>query len=172
MHKIYLILVTFVVFTSCASAQEKSPDTIVYREVNDVALKAYIFKPARPGKNRPAILFFHGGGWRIGEPAWTFYRAKEFADHGMVAICIQYRLANGGLTPADGVEDACAAFAWARTHAVEWGIDPKRVAGYGLSAGGHLVTSASVANCSRQSDWTRVSSKCHATVFAGAKYER
>jgi acetyl esterase len=55
---------------------------------------------------------------------------------------VEYRLANNGLTPIDGVEDACAAFAWARMHAKSLGLDSRRVAGYGVSAGGHLVAAA------------------------------
>jgi acetyl esterase len=87
-------------------------------------------------------LFFHGGAWRIGDASWTCGRAKEFAEKGIVSISVEYRLANNGLTPIDGVEDACAAFAWTRSHAKELGIDVKRVAGYGVSAGGHLVAAA------------------------------
>src|SRR5437016_14030428 len=42
---------------------------------------------------------------------------------------------NAGLTPVDSVEDACAAFAWARRRAKQLSIDTNRVAGYGVSAG-------------------------------------
>ena len=71
-----------------------------------------------------------------------FGRAKEFAADGIVAISIDYRLANNGLTPIESVEDACDAFTWARAHAKQFGIDPQRVAGYGASAGGHLIAAA------------------------------
>jgi acetyl esterase len=118
------------------------PDSFVYRQVGGVSLKAYVFQPAGSAKHRPAILMFHGGAWRIGDASWVFDRAKLFAEKGMVAIAIEYRLANNGLTPIEGVDDACTAFAWAREHAKDLGIDPKRVAGYGVSAGGHLVAAA------------------------------
>jgi acetyl esterase/lipase len=121
-----------------------APDTLTYRQIGKVALRAYVFKPATDGKLHPAILLFHGGAWRLGEAAWTYGRAKEFADKGMVAIAIEYRLANDGLSPIDGVEDACAAFAWTRSQANNLKIDTKRVAGYGISAGGHLVASAAL----------------------------
>ena len=68
-----------------------------------------------------------------------FDRARDFAKKGMVAISVDYSLSNGGLSPVDGVDDACAAFAWVRAQAEQFGIDPQRVAGYGWSAGGHLV---------------------------------
>jgi acetyl esterase len=128
--------------SSSIYSSDAAPDSFVYRQVGNVSLKAYVFRPVTPGSNHPAILLFHGGAWRLGEAAWNFQRAKEFADKGIVAIAIQYRLANDGLTPIDGVEDACAAFAWARSQSKLLGIDVKRVAGYGVSAGGHLVAAA------------------------------
>jgi len=133
-------------------------DSFVYHQVGKFSLKAYVFQPVADGKRHPAILLFHGGAWRLGNASWTFGRAKEFAADGMVAICIEYRLANNGLSPIEGVEDACAAFAWARAHADKFGIDTKRVAGYGISAGGHLVAAAAllpVVNGKKVSDDSR-----------------
>ncbi len=120
------------------------PEAFTYRQIGAQALKAYVFLPQTTGKARPAILLFHGGAWRLGEAAWLFGRAKEFAEKGMVAISVEYRLAVDGLSPVDGVEDTCAAFAWARQQAGKFEIDTKRVAGYGVSAGGHLVAAAAM----------------------------
>lgn len=136
------------IFLACQSvlalahADDAKPDSFVYRQVGNFSLKAYVFRPAGSGNHRPAILMFHGGAWRLGVASWMFDRAKAFADKGIVAISIEYRLANNGLTPIEGVADACAAFAWVREHAKDLGIDSKRVAGYGVSAGGHLVAAA------------------------------
>jgi acetyl esterase len=114
-----------------------------YREMQGQALKAYVFSPKESGgKPRPAILMFHGGAWQLGDASWMFDRAKEFAQDGMVAIAVEYRLSLHGQSPVEGVDDACAAFLWARAHATELHIDPNRVAGYGVSAGGHLVAAA------------------------------
>lgn len=129
--------------TLLAQSNNAVPDTFVYRQVGKEALKAYVFKPVTKGKH-PAILLFHGGAWRLGEAAWMFDRAKQFAERGMVAIAIEYRLANNGLTPIEGVDDACTAFAWARSQAVKLGVDTKRIVGYGVSAGGHLVAAAAL----------------------------
>jgi acetyl esterase/lipase len=125
-----------------SAAGVAEPQVLTYRRVGVRPLKAYVFLPKASGKDRAAVLLFHGGGWRLGEPAWLFDRAREFAGRGMVAISVEYRLSNDGLSPIDAVEDACAAFAWAREQAVRFGIDPRRVAGYGVSAGGHLVAAA------------------------------
>jgi acetyl esterase len=102
-------------------------------------LKAFVFLPKTSGSNRPAVLLFHGGAWQLGDASWLFERAKQFADKGLVAIAVDYSLANDGRTPMDGVDDACAAFAWARQHATEFGLDKNRVVGYGWSAGGHWL---------------------------------
>jgi len=120
------------------------PDSFIYRQVGNRAMKAYVFKPVEDGKRHPAIVLFHGGAWRLGDASWTFGRAKDFADDGMVAMCVDYRLSNDGLSPIDGVEDACAAFAWLRSKADEFHVDRKRIAGYGLSAGGHLAAAAAL----------------------------
>ena len=130
------------IYGQAASAVTIEPQTYTYSTIGTHDLKAYVFLPSTPAKNRPAILLFHGGAWQLGDATWMFGRAKEFAAKGIVAIAIDYRLANNGLTPIEGVEDACAAFTWARTQAMKFGIDPHRVAGYGVSAGGHLVAAA------------------------------
>lgn len=113
------------------------------------SLDAYVFATSEaPVSGRPAgILLFHGGGWSVGEPAWTFEAARRFAASGLVAIPVEYRLSAGDVTPIDALADVCAAFAWARTEADAIGLDPARLAGYGVSAGGHLVTSAATTGC-------------------------
>ena len=116
-----------------------APETLVYRQIGARSLKAYVFFPTTKANHRPVILLFHGGAWRLGDASWMFDRARDFAKKGMVAISVDYSLSNGGLSPVDGVDDACAAFAWVRAQAEQFGIDPQRVAGYGWSAGGHLV---------------------------------
>jgi acetyl esterase/lipase len=128
-------------------ASGAEPEALTYREIDGRALKAYVFAPQATWKSRPAILLFHGGAWTLGEAAWMFSRAREFAAKGLVAICVEYRLSEPGrkpvgLTPIDAVEDTCAAFTWTRRQAGKLGIDPRRVAGYGWSAGGHLVAAA------------------------------
>jgi acetyl esterase len=151
-----LSVLPYVIALSGASAADVAPpEALVYRTVGSRELKAFVFSPpvgVFPARtHRPAVLLFHGGAWNLGDASWVFDRAKEFAARGMVAIAVDYRLSAGGvaplpinegLTPVDSVEDACAAFVWTRSHARQLGIDPKRVAGYGVSAGGHLVAAA------------------------------
>jgi acetyl esterase/lipase len=121
---------------------EQQPETLIYREVHGRTLKAYVFRPAPSSTPRHAILLFHGGAWQLGDATWMFGRAREFAQDGLVAIAIDYTLAIDNHSPIDSVDDACAAFRWARAHAKELNIDTRHVAGYGVSAGGHLVAAA------------------------------
>ncbi len=132
-----------------AGAQTRdAPTRHIYREVAGRGLSAYVFAPA-PGVPRPrsAILLFHGGGWSAGEPEWTFGAARRFADRGLVAIAVEYRLSVDGVTPIDALADVCAAFRWGRRHADELDVRVDRVAGYGVSAGGHLVAAAATVGC-------------------------
>jgi acetyl esterase/lipase len=112
------------------------------------ALHAHVFAPpASPARRKPAaILLFHGGGWSAGAPEWTFDAARRFAAAGLVAIAIEYRLSEGRDTPIEALADACAAFGWARANASDLGLSG-RVAGYGVSAGGHLVASTATVGC-------------------------
>ena len=120
----------------------------VYRVIDDDSLRAHVFLPPlrREGETANAILLFHGGGWSAGAPEWTFPTAQRFADSGLVAVAVQYRLSGGDVTPIDALDDACAAFAWIRSRAGEFGLSGK-VAGYGVSAGGQLVAATATVGC-------------------------
>jgi acetyl esterase len=135
MKTLLLVSLTFALTacgaTSTSLAQDaipEEPTVQTYREVDGQALQAYIFSPTVRGPDAgpvSAILLFHGGGWSIGTPEWTFEAAQRFAAHGMVAIPIQYRLSEGDVTPIEALSDVCAAFRWAREHADNLGLDPE-----------------------------------------------
>jgi len=132
-----------------AAGEPPPPETHDYREVDGETLKAYVFAP--DGHDRegaaPAVLLFHGGGWTAGRPEWTFEASRRFAGLGLVAIAVEYRLSGDGVTPVEALADVCTAFRWARSQAGQLGLDPERVAGYGVSAGGHLVAAAATVGC-------------------------
>src|SRR3954454_6850253 len=116
-NAVLLRLVVASAWMGSAGLHAQEPNIYPYREVDGKALKAYVFMPQKDVPLRPAVLLFHGGAWQLGDATWMFDRAKEFVRMGMVAIAIDYRLAVKGLSPIDGVEDACAAFTWARAQA-------------------------------------------------------
>ena len=139
-----LILLTLAAATIAVAETAPDPDIVVYREVDGQALSAHVFMPERNDDSTPtaAVLLFHGGGWVVGTPEWTYSEARNFASLGMVAVAVEYRLSGETVTPIDALADARAAFRWIREHADEFGVDPARVAGYGVSAGGHLAAAA------------------------------
>lgn len=119
-----------------------------YKTVGDRALKLYVTKPAdwQKGDTRGALVFFHGGGWTGGAPGQFTEHSKYFASRGLVCVQVQYRLLGKGKQepPVDCVRDAKSAMRWVRSHATELGIDPKRIASGGGSAGGHLAAAVGV----------------------------
>ena len=136
--------------TSLVVAQEEvAHHAYVHSSPDGVDLPALVVQPGgEKGTSRPAIVIVHGGGWALGEAAWGLSRAKVYADQGLVAITVGYRLSDAELegdpTPLDAMEDVRNAIRWVRANADELGIDPNRVAGYGWSAGAHLLACAAI----------------------------
>ena len=102
-------------------------------------LRARVYRPrGLPSGPAPALVYFHGGGWVVGsiDSHDGVCRALA-ADAEVVVISVDYRLAPEHPFPAP-VDDAIAAFQSAAARAAELGIDPKRLAVGGDSAGGTL----------------------------------
>lgn len=96
------------------------------------------YRPRSPGKV-PAVLLVHGGGWTGSDGRWQMDPiAKRLARRGYAVLNVTYRLAPRWHYPAP-VDDLQEAVKWLRTHAVEEGIDPQRIAAFGYSAGGYLA---------------------------------
>jgi len=110
-----------------------------YKTVGDTKLNLYIFSPSTATK-APAIVFFFGGGWTSGSPVQFEAQCRHLASRGMVAITADYRVASRHQAkPTQCLADARSAIRWVRAHAARLGVDPKRVAAGGGSAGGHLA---------------------------------
>lgn len=118
----------------------------VFAAPGGTALKAHIFHPSGPRRERyPAIVIFYGGGWAAGEAGWSFGRAEHFAHLGMVAIAAEYRLSDQkNITPLEAIADAKAIVGWMRSEATSLQIDPGRIAADGWSAGAHLAACTAI----------------------------
>jgi acetyl esterase/lipase len=100
-----------------------------------------VIRPER--LNRPAPIYYtiHGGGMVMGNRFTALVEVDELkwtAEHGMVLITPEYRLAPEHPAPAP-VEDCYAGLAWAARHATSWGADPAQIIVAGASGGGGLA---------------------------------
>src|SRR5262249_42210323 len=92
------------------------------------------------GKARPAILAIHGGAWMSGDKRGIGEDvARIFCPRGYVVFSMNYRLAPEHRWPQQ-LRDCQAALRHIRERAEAFGIDPARIAAFGVSAGGHLAT--------------------------------
>ncbi|MEV6977418.1 alpha/beta hydrolase [Kitasatospora sp. NPDC093806] len=134
---------------SLGSERPKDAQTLTYATVGDTELKldylpahgkADAHSDAHPG-SRPAMVYVHGGGWKIGGREDGYPWGKWFTDHGYAVFTIDYRL----LPHADwqtGPGDVKAAVGYVRDNAARFGVDPSDITLFGESAGGHLALMA------------------------------
>ena len=107
----------------------------------DIALRVY--SPAGAGPH-PALVFYHGGGWVIGDLVTHDGICRSLANAARCVVAsVDYRLAPEHRYPV-AAEDSYAGFQWVLGHAAQLGIDPRRVAVGGDSAGGNLAAVVSL----------------------------
>ena len=120
------------------------PDMRIENRVLDCGeagqIPARIYWPPIDGETRPlpVVVFYHGGGWAIGDLDTHDHVARAHAIGARaIVVSIEYRLAPEHPFPA-AIEDSWAALQWVAAHATELGGDPARLAVAGDSAGGNI----------------------------------
>ena len=104
----------------------------------EIPVRVYAIE--RGGALRPALVYFHGGGFVFGNLDTHDAVCRAIAkESGAVVISVDYRLAPENKFPA-AVDDSYAATAWVAANAERLGIDTHRIAVGGDSAGGNLAT--------------------------------
>ena len=99
-------------------------------------LRLVIFDPAPGTKGRPVLLHMHGGGYVMGMAAQFGPVLQTIAQNcGCVVVSVDYRLAPETHFPGS-LEDNYAALRWLYKNSDELGVDRKRIAIGGESAGG------------------------------------
>lgn len=172
-----LAILAAMIITSHAAAQQaaKIPATnqetkeFTYKKAGQTELKLLVDVPDdwKASDQRPAIVFFFGGGWKNGSTKQFENQARYLASRGMVAARADYRVqSRQDVTPDQCVEDAKSAMRWVRQHAAELGIDPQRIAAAGGSAGGHLAAcTALTPGLEAEGEETAISSRPSALVL-------
>ena len=89
------------------------------------------------GRNKPGIIFVHGGGWRTGDKSQYAGLGQDAARRGYVAASINYRLGSAGVYYQ--YEDVMRAVQSIRANAARYGMNPNKIAIWGDSAGGSLA---------------------------------
>jgi alpha-L-fucosidase 2 len=127
------------------AANVEEQRNLVYATTGSRDLHMDAFIPKEAGKNMPAILIVHGGGWRSGDRSQHIPLAQRLAAKGFACFTVEYRLSTEAFYPA-AVYDLKAALRWLRTNAARFHIDPKKISILGFSAGGELAAFMGVTN--------------------------
>jgi acetyl esterase len=122
-------------------------------------LKARLYVPHAVGVgDGPGVVYFHGGGFAVGDIESHDIVCRRLADAGkMRVLSVEYRLAPEHKFPA-APEDCVAATRWAFEKATNIGFDPARIGVAGDSAGGNL--SAVVAQQFKKRGFPRLGAQC------------
>ncbi|HLU77580.1 MAG TPA: alpha/beta hydrolase [Burkholderiales bacterium] len=111
------------------------------------AIPLRLYRPAKAGADEvlPCVVYFHGGGWVLGDLSTHDEVCRGLTNLAHCAVvAVDYRLAPEHKFPA-AVEDAIAATQWIVEAAGRLRIDASRVAVAGDSAGGTLATVTAIA---------------------------
>jgi len=137
-----------------ASRQVLQPDPEPVAEVaaleaagpaGPIPLRIYRGQGCAQGSPQPALIYFHGGGWVIGDLESHDQVCRALANAtSCILIAVDYRLAPEHKFPA-AAEDAIAATQWIAGNAGRLGIDAARLAVGGDSAGGNLAAVVAIA---------------------------
>ncbi len=143
------------------------------------SMRARVYGPRTAGPKPGMLVYFHGGGFVSGSITTHEEPLKVLAHQSGVIVCsVEYRLGPEHMFPA-AVDDAVAAYQWARARAGDFGADRTRVGVGGDSAGGSL-SAVACNECKRRGieqpshqlliypaiDWWRTS-QSHVTLAKG-----
>ena len=128
-----------------AAVPVASADDLLVERPQGPPVPVRVYRPTGPADPLGAIVWCHGGGWVVGDLDGFDHVARELCEvSGQVVVSVDYRLAPEHPVPA-AVDDARLVLRWAcGDGAPGLGIDPRRVAIGGDSAGGQLAAQAAL----------------------------
>ena len=136
-------------------ADELEPHRVVYRDGGSLDIESDtvdVYRSHEADTAAPAVLLVHGGGWRGGSSLDVATQARELAAEGLVVVAVNTRKLPGhtvaleptAATLAEMVADVRQAHRFARDQAAVLGLDPRRLALAGVSAGGQLAAAVAL----------------------------
>ena len=140
--RLFLLLCPFLGACSASGLLNSTISTADLTITHDVAYEAGprhtldVYRPQADASGRPLVVFLYGGSWRTGKKSVYPFVAATLARRGAVVMVPDYRVYPDVQFPAF-LQDNAAAVAWARSHAAEYGADPRALFIIGHSAGAY-----------------------------------
>jgi acetyl esterase len=122
----------------CRLFRAERPQRLFVEDIDVDGIHVRVFRP--PGEApKPAVIYFHGGGWVLGSCETHDDMCAEMAvGADCVVVLVDYRLAPEHPHPAQ-LEDSLKVLLWMRSSGRAFGIDSDRIVGAGDSAGGQMT---------------------------------
>jgi dipeptidyl aminopeptidase/acylaminoacyl peptidase len=133
----------------------KDPQIVYFTARDGAQVPARLYRPERPRRNGPAVIFVHGAGYLQNVHKWwsSYYREYMFhnilVDNGYTVLDIDYRASDGygrdwrtGIYRHMGGKDLSDQVDGAKFLVEEYRVDPDRIGIYGGSYGGFITLMA------------------------------
>jgi len=102
-------------------------------------IKLHVVRPAKASGTLPVFMFFHGGGWVLGDfPTHERLVRDLVVGSGAAAVFVNYTPSPEARYPV-AINEAYAATRWVAEHGGDIGVDGKRLAVVGNSVGGNMA---------------------------------
>nr|WP_294865327.1 alpha/beta hydrolase [uncultured Pseudogulbenkiania sp.] len=112
--------------------------------VDGKPLKLTVVRPAGAKGVLPAFMFFHGGGWILGDyPTHERFVRDLVADSGAAAVFVNYTPSPEARYPV-AINEAYAATKWVAENGAQIQVDGKRLAVAGNSVGGNMAAAVAL----------------------------
>lgn len=106
---------------------------------DDISVKLHIVKPSGAAGTLPVFMFFHGGGWVLGDFPTHQRLVRDLVIYsGAAAVFVNYTPSPEAQFPI-AINEAYAGTKWVAENGVEIGVDGKRLAVVGNSVGGNMA---------------------------------
>ena len=154
------------------SIQDEDTRAFVFKQTEFRDLNVFVDYPDdwHPSDERPAIIFWHGGGFTQGNAGQFYHQANYFTKRGVVCFRPEYRIRDIDQTlPVSAVEDGISAVRWIKERAHEFGIDPNQIAVGGGSAGGCMASAVATLDAEKFAELGFVGSEDNQSIDISVK---